>query len=224
MPLIPYLVPARTGTRLEAQDLGLLARYFSNIRAVKEASTPTNAARIRRICGADFSILSGEDSLNLELMQRGDIAANGAISVVANIAPAALQRMRTYIEAGQWREAEQIQQRLTPLCSIVQVETNEDSPLGPVCCRARNSVPIKMLMHLLGMPAGPCRAPLGRLTRRGLAQVRQAIRQVLDSDASILEPIERFFQVDIAARLADRTLDDLLAYTDYSAVNEETAL
>jgi len=221
LPLVPYLVPARTGTCLEAEDIGLLAREFDNIRTVKEASTPTHAARVRRICAAGFSILSGEDSLNLELMQRGDIAANGAISVVANIAPAALQALCAHAEAGQWQEAERIQRQLAPLCSIVQVETSEISPLGPVRCRARNPVPIKTLMHVLGMPAGPCRAPLGRLTLAGLAQVRQAIRDVLDSDSSILEPIERFFQVDIAARLADRTLDEFLAYTEYSPFYEE---
>lgn len=219
--LIPYLVPARTGTRLEAQDLALLAREFANICTVKEASTPDHAADIRRLCGAQFSILCGEDRLNLALMQRGDIAANGAISVVANIAPAALQAMYTYAHAGQWREAEQIQRRLAPLCSIVQVETVEQSPCGPVPCRARNPVPIKTLMHLLGMPAGPCRAPLGRLARGGLAQVRRAIQQVLDDDASILEPIEHFFNVDIAARLADPTLEETLAYSAYVNTYEE---
>lgn len=222
--LIPYLVPARTGTRLEAQDLALLAREFAHICTVKEASTPDHAADIRRLCGGHFSILCGEDRLNLELMQRSDIAANGAISVVANIAPAALQTMYTYARSGQWREAEQIRRRLAPLCSIVQVETVEQSPCGPVRCRARNPVPIKMLMQLLGMPAGPCRAPLGRLTRGGLIQVRRAVQQVLDTDASILEPIEHFFNVDIAARLADPTLEETLVYSEYVSSCAENVL
>ncbi len=221
--LIPYIVPGRTGTQLEAQDLALLAEEFANISAVKEASTAENAALIRRCCGSDLAILSGEDSINLHLMQRADIAASGAISVVANVAPAALQHMVEHALAGRWTEAEKLSTALAPLCAITQLETQEATPLGPVRCRARNPLPIKILMHLLGLPAGPCRRPLGRLTRAGFEQVRHAVRRVLIIDASVLEPIEHFFDVDIEARLADEKLAANLVYADYADNGSQAA-
>lgn len=77
--IIPYVVPARTGTQLDPVDLALLATQFANVRTVKEASPNSleNAAVTRRLCGDDFAILSGDDAANLPLMRDPEIAASG---------------------------------------------------------------------------------------------------------------------------------------------------
>ena len=78
---------------------------------------------------------------------------------------------------------------------MVGVSTEEQSPHGPVECKARNPVPVKTLMNILGMPAGPCRQPLGKMTRAGFDYVRGAARQVQANDPELLAPI------DLAARM-----------------------
>ena len=214
--IVPYVVPGRTGTQLAPADLGLLVRQFANVRGVKEASGDlANAALTRQLCGPEFAILSGDDDINLTLMRTSEIAAAGAISVIANIAPAAVERLTQAALQGDWTEAERLDRALAPLTRIVHVETNEETPLGPVRCRARSPLPIKTLMRLLGMPAGPCRAPLGRMTELGVEVLCRTVRELLADDASLLTPIEYFFGVDIAARLADRALLATLSYPQY---------
>ena len=215
--IIPYVVPARTGTQLDPVDLALLATQFANVRTVKEASPNSlkNAAVTRRLCGDDFAILSGDDAANLPLMRDPEIAASGAISVVANIAPGAVSSMAEAALSGNWSEADRLHRALEPLARIVHVETIEQTPLGTVPCRARSPLPIKTLMQFLGMPAGPCRPPLGRMTRSGVEVLRVAARGILRDDPFILDPIAAHFGVDLAARLDDDELAASLSYTGY---------
>ncbi len=65
----------------------------------------------------------------------------------------------------------------------------------------RNPVPIKTMMKGLGMPAGGCRQPLGRMVPEGVEKVRNAVRDVWENNPWILQPIEDFYGVDIAERL-----------------------
>jgi 4-hydroxy-tetrahydrodipicolinate synthase len=53
----------------------------------------------------------------------------------------------------------------------------------------------------LGMPAGPCRPPLGRMTPKGIAVVRDAVRTVYENSREVLTPIADFYQVDLEERI-----------------------
>jgi 4-hydroxy-tetrahydrodipicolinate synthase len=107
------------------------------------------------------------------------------------------------IREGDVDGARRLAEILKPLFEVITVKTMEPSPYGPVACRARNPLATKTLMNLLGMPAGPCRRPLGRMTRAGLLAVAQAARKVHDSHPEILGPIEAAFGVNLAERLSD---------------------
>ena len=216
--VIPYLVPGRTGTALLPEDLAILADRCANVRTVKEATgDPQNAARIRRLCGTDFTILSGDDDRTLSMIEDSSIAAAGAISVWSNLFPAPLQQMTESAMSGDADSARGRVDALAPLLASVHVQTVESTPHGPVQCKARSPLPIKTLMHLLGLPAGPCRPPLGRMTRAGLQSLIGATRQVHAADPSLFGPIADFSAVDIEARLADETLADQLTYAAYEA-------
>ena len=76
-------------------------------------------------------------------------------------------------------------------------------------------MPVKTLMNILGMPAGPCRQPLGKMTRAGAQIVLNAARQVQQNDSALLAPIAEAFGVDIEARLADESVLDQLTYLAY---------
>ena len=68
---------------------------------------------------------------------------------------------------------------------------------------AKLAIPLayKTLMNVLGMPSGPCRQPLGKMTRNGLEVVLTNARKVYENTPEILQPIEDYFNVDLKERL-----------------------
>ncbi len=82
-------------------------------------------------------------------------------------------------------------------------------------CKARNPLATKTLMNVLGMPAGPCRAPLGKMTVQGIQKVVDAARTVYGSRPEFFEPIEEYFEVDVGERLASKASREGLFYESY---------
>jgi 4-hydroxy-tetrahydrodipicolinate synthase len=211
--IIPYVIPGRTGTQLLPHDLAILHREYANVKAVKEATGDFENMRLtRKLCGEDFYILSGDDDKTFKMMTDDTIKASGVISVASNIAPAAVQKMTELLLERRMDEAAEICQRLTPLFQIVTVKTVEETAIGEVVVRARNPLPCKTLMNILGMPAGPLRPPLGKMTRKGLDVVLKAARDVYEKSPEILVPVESFFGVDLSERLYNEKYWKGLAY------------
>jgi 4-hydroxy-tetrahydrodipicolinate synthase len=193
----------------------MLHDQFRNVKAVKEASgSVENMRRTRECCGELFYILSGDDDKTFEMMTDPKIHACGVISVVSNVAPGAVQRMTQAILSGGIEQGRTLAEALKPLFGIVTVKTQEDSPYGPRLCKARNPLPIKTLMALLGMPVGQCRQPLGKMTKQGIQVVLEAARTVWKKNPEILEPVGRAFEVNIEERLNDRRCLEGLYYAD----------
>jgi len=213
--VIPYVIPGRTGTQLLPEDLALMHRQYDNVNAVKEASgSMDNMRRTRECCGPQFQILSGDDDKTCEMMIDEAIGACGVISVVSNVAPAAVQQMTEALAEGRVDEGRALHQALKPLFDIVTVKTLEPSPWGERLCKARNPLPIKTLMRILGLPVGPCRQPLGKMTRKGIDLVLAAARKVWNESPHILRPLEPAFGVDVEERLNDPASLEGLYYQD----------
>ena len=98
-------------------------------------------------------------------------------------------------------EATTLTNNLKPLFEIVTVKTSEATQFGEVPVKARNPVAYKTLMNILGMPSGPMRQPLGRMTKKALQVVLEATKKVYENTPEILEPVECFFGVDLSQRL-----------------------
>ena len=205
--IIPYIIPGRTGAQMLPQDLAILARDFANINSVKEATgNLENMKLTRKCCGEKFNILSGDDALVFEMMTDPEIRSCGVISVMSNIAPGMMTQMISLINDQRTDEAAIIYKALKPLFGLVVVITQEETPFGPVSCRARNPLPVKTLMQILGMPSGPCRRPLGKMTRQGINVVLDAAQQIQKDNPEVFEPVASFFSLDIDARLSDADL------------------
>jgi 4-hydroxy-tetrahydrodipicolinate synthase len=214
--IIYYVIPGRSGTQLLPDDLAILNEQFANVNAVKEATGNIENMRwTRECCGQNFIILSGDDDMTYAMMTDPAIKASGVISVSSNIAPKAVQEMTQFLNQGKQTEAERLMRALKPLFEIVTVKTQEQTPYGTVTCRARNPLGTKTLMAVLGMPSGPCRQPLGKMTKNGLDVVLNAGRTVWKNSPEILSPIADFFGVDIEARLYDPTYWTGLTYDGY---------
>jgi len=214
--IIPYVIPGRTGTQLLPEDLALLHKQFTNMSTVKEATGDIeNMRRTRECCGDDFIILSGDDDKTFTMMTDPAIKAGGVISVASNIVPKGVKDMTTLLNEGRLAEAEKLMLALKPLFEIVTVKTQEETPYGVVTCRARNPVGTKTLMAILGMFVGPCRQPLGKMTKKGIDVVLEAGRTVWKNNPEVLQPIADFFGVDIEARLYDDSILAGLTYGEY---------
>jgi 4-hydroxy-tetrahydrodipicolinate synthase len=202
--ITPYIIPGRTGTKLEIEDLTILHCNYRNVRSVKEATGDLGRmARTRTLLGEDFDILSGDDDKTYEMMTRQDIQASGVISVMSNIVPGPIHEMVKGIRNGDFEKANRLKNHLDPLFKLVTVNTIESYEGFNVPTKFRNPVPVKMMMKGLGMPSGPCRPPLGKLTPNGMEMVRKALKEVYEKDREILRPIQEFYGVNVEERLSD---------------------
>lgn len=215
--IVPYIIPGRTGCVLFPEDLALLNQYFPNICAVKEATG--DLARMRKtraFTSPEFQIFSGDDDKTFEMMTDPTINSCGVISVVSNIAPFAVQEMCKAILRKDLATAETIRSKLQPLFGLVTVlgqrQVEIKGSISIFTDKFRNPLPIKTAMNALGMPSGPCRQPLGKMSEAGLQKVRQVLASVWELDPGILMPIQYFFRVSISDRLADDAIWEKLAY------------
>jgi len=214
--IIPYVIPGRTGAQLLPEDLAMAYAEHPNVNTVKEATgNLDNMRRTRQCCGADFTILSGDDGMTYDMMTDERIKAAGVISVASNVVPGAVTEMVGLLNAGRLSEARALGEKLQPLFGLVTVKTSEQTPHGEVVCRARNPLAYKVLMSILGMPSGMCRQPLGKMTRKGVNVVLEAVRTVHARSPEILQPVADFFNVDIGQRLEDPRSWEGLYYPQY---------
>ncbi|MDE5705975.1 4-hydroxy-tetrahydrodipicolinate synthase [Muribaculum sp.] len=161
IPVILYNVPGRTGVNMTAETTLRLAREFSNIIGIKEASGNINQMDdIIKNKPSDFMVISGDDGITFPLLTLGAV---GVISVIGNAFPREFSRMVRLALEGDYRRALTIHHRFTELFSLLFVDGN---PAG-----------VKCLLHAMGFIENELRLPLvpTRIT------TYERIRQVLDS-------------------------------------------
>ena len=210
IPIVPYIIPGRTGCALSAEDLAILHQSYPNrVPAVKEATGDYERMRSDRFLAGDgLAILSGDDDMTLGMMRDGVIRSTGVISVMSNIAPGAVTRLVAAQAAGDVAGADAIARSLAPLFAMVTCFSKgeralPDGRVVAVTDKFRNPVPAKTMMAGLGMLPPTVRAPLGRMSHAAVATCRAALRTVFATDPALLTPIDAAFGVSVEARLAD---------------------
>lgn len=210
LPIVPYVIPGRSGTALSAEDLAVLhLSQPKRFPAVKEATGDLERMRQdRKLCGESLAIMSGDDELTLAMMEDAGIRASGVISVMSNIVPGPLSKMVKLFKSGETAAAKSLAAQLDPLFKLVgcKAKGTRKLPNGTVLDvedKFRNPVPVKTMMEGLGMPVGACRRPLGKMTRAGVEKCRQALIEVHKSAPELLSPVGQAFGVNIGDRLSD---------------------
>ena len=160
IPQILYNVPGRTGSDLQPETVGRLAK-IKNIIGIKEATGDVSRVqKIKQLAGNDFIVLSGDDATSLEAMKLG---AEGVISVTNNIAPVEMAKMCHLAREGKFEEAEKINQRLMPLHKNLFIESNP--------------IPVKWACYKLGLIQEPTlRLPLTVLSEKAQPSVLEALK------------------------------------------------
>jgi len=210
LPLVPYIIPGRTGAALSSEDLAILHLTFpKRVPAVKQATGDLERMRKEReLCGAGFAIMSGDDDLTLPMMKDAKLGASGVISVMTNVVPGAIAKMVAAQRAGDGATAERISQQLQPIFSLVTFKLPGERVLPggktlTVEDRFRNPTPVKTMLAGLGVPVGPCRAPLGKMPKAAVERCRAALQEVFRADPSHLTPLNKHFGVNVEKQLAD---------------------
>lgn len=210
LPLVPYVIPGRTGCALGAEDLAILhLSHPSRVPGIKSSTGDFDRMRRdRALAGPSLGILSGDDDLTLAMMQDPAIRGTGVISVMANLAPASVAQMVSAQLAGRADEANRLDLALAPLFKLVtcRAKSSRRLPDGreiEVEDRFRNPVAVKTMMAGLGLIGSGFRRPLGLMTPAGVAQCRSALLEVLSKNPEILAPLESAFGISLGARLAD---------------------
>ncbi len=161
LPLVLYNIPGRTSITMSAETTARLAEV-PNIVGTKEATHSMDmASDIRRLCGEEFCILSGDDSLTLPIMALG---GNGVISVASNVAPAAVSEMVGALLNGDFERGRELHYELLPLFRALFVETNP--------------IPVKSAASLLGLCSDEMRLPMVPLADENLAKLREVMDTV----------------------------------------------
>lgn len=159
LPIILYNVPSRTITDILPATVARLAG-IPNIVGIKEATGKLDRAQtIRKLCGEDFLLISGDDATAMELLLAG---AAGVISVTANVAPSLMHRMCKAARTGNRREAERCNALLEQLHRDLFVET---SP-----------IPVKWALAEMGRIPSGIRLPLTPLSASCFETVRAALK------------------------------------------------
>ena len=153
-PILLYDVPARTGMTIAPETLAELSRH-PRIAGVKAAGTDLDAiSRAMRLCPADFSFYSGNDSLTLPLMALG---AKGVISVCANLIPEAMSELTRLCLAGDYRDAASLHYEYLELMEALFLDVNP--------------IPVKAAMAAAGLCSGELRLPLTELSAEKRAKL-----------------------------------------------------
>ena len=159
IPIVLYNIASRTGVNIEPETIAELAK-IKNIVGIKEASGNLDQmSRIAQLCGDEFALISGDDSLTLPLMA---IGGTGVISVVANIAPKDVADLVDSFLKGDLRHAKKMHYKLLPLIKAMFIETNP--------------IPVKTAMGLMGMIEPGLRLPMCDMKPENLAKLRKALK------------------------------------------------
>ena len=143
LPVILYNVPGRTGCNMLPETVLKLSE-ISNIIGVKEASGNLNQVMsIIKDAPDNFSLFSGEDSLNLPIMMCG---GKGTISVTANIAPVLMKQFNDAALNNDYQKAKEIHYKLLPVHQGLFIETNP--------------IPAKAALKAMGFMTDYARSPL----------------------------------------------------------------
>lgn len=164
LPQIVYNIPGRSSVNIAPETMARLSK-IENIVGVKEASGSLDqVSRTVELCGPDFTVLAGDDSLTLPIMSVG---GRGVIAVISNLMPQKLVRLVKAANAGDFSTARSVHYEIMPAMRAMGLETNP--------------IPVKAALAMMGLIQDELRLPLTSLT----AENREKLKTVLKAQGLI---------------------------------------
>lgn len=142
LPVMLYTIPAKTGITLNIDTVARLAE-IPNIRGIKDSGGDFDRlVQLISLRRDDFAVFTGTDSMILWTLIAG---GDGAVAATTNAVPSVVMSIWNKFHAGDIAGARQAQESLRALRNAFGWATMP--------------VVLKAAATLLGMPAGPARAP-----------------------------------------------------------------
>ena len=160
LPIVLYNVPSRTTINMLPVTVVRLAK-IQNIVGIKEASgNLMQISEIIQACESDFSVISGEDSLNWPILALG---GKGFISVTANIVPDKFAQLYKAASEGDIETAKSLHYELLKLNDVMFVETNP--------------IPVKAALAIMGRIGSEFRLPLCSPSDDTLKRLKSVLKE-----------------------------------------------
>lgn len=161
LPVLIYDIPIRSQRKVATEVLVRLATEVPTIAGVKDATgNPGETARVVAEAPDDFVVYSGDDAQTLPLLAVGAV---GVIGVATHWAGATMADAIVAFEKGDLPTARELNARMLRSFAF---ETGDACP---------NPGPTKALLAELGLPAGPCRPPMGPIPDAVRAEARELV-------------------------------------------------
>lgn len=160
LPMILYNIPGRTSRNIEPSTIIRLWEEVPQVVGVKDASGDLQQG-MQVLRGTDrdsFQVYSGEDIMTFALLCHGGA---GAIAAVAHVVGREVKEMCSAVWSGDLERARELHFLTMPVVDALFIEPNP--------------TPVKQALEWMGLPAGPLRPPLERMTERGQAILRSAL-------------------------------------------------
>lgn len=162
LPIILYNVPGRTSSNVLPETTLKLAREVDKIVAIKEASGNIDQCmKLVKNKPKDFIVLSGDDNLVVPQLSFG---MDGCISVIANLLPKEFSTMINHGLNGEFKEASQIQFKLS---EIIESIFEEGNPVG-----------IKSALSLQNITSDAVRLPLVNASEALREKIKKQLIQI----------------------------------------------
>lgn len=164
IPVFAYTNPARTGNHIAPALAASLTREYPHFVGIKDSSGDlSETLEYKRLC-PDLRTFVGRDTLIFAGLTS---ACDGAVAATASIAPALAVGIWRAVGRGDYEEGRRLQARLAPLRGAVSLGSFPAA--------------VKEAMEMLGLPVGPCRAPIAPLQPTQHAVLRTTL-----ADAGLL--------------------------------------
>jgi 4-hydroxy-tetrahydrodipicolinate synthase len=159
LPIVLYNVPGRTAVQMQPETIMRLSE-IPTVVAIKEAcGNLDQVSELVTRAPEGFAILSGDDSLTLPIMSVGGV---GVISVVSNIAPAAVAELTSRALAGDMLGAREIHLQMFDLCRSMFLDNNPTA--------------VKTAAAMEGICSDEVRLPLTSISVSSKAAIEAALR------------------------------------------------
>lgn len=161
LPLIIYNIPGRTCRNIEPGTIARLWEQVPNVVGLKDCSNDLHQMMsiYRSTDPETFKIYCGEDMMTLSLLCHGGA---GAIAAVAHVVGKEVKAMCEAVWAGRIAEARAIHYQIMDVVDALFIEPNPS--------------PVKQALEWLGLPAGPLRPPLERMSVAGQEVLGRVLR------------------------------------------------
>ncbi|MFB3825721.1 MAG: 4-hydroxy-tetrahydrodipicolinate synthase [Bryobacteraceae bacterium] len=164
-PVLAYNIPERSGVDLTPNVVQRIAEACANFVGLKDSSGRLDRLPELVSIGRDrpFSVLMGRDHMILTALELG---CAGAVTACANVAPRLFVDLYRAFREGRKDEAARLQQFVNPLREAFALHT------FPAV--------IKEAMEMAGLPAGPCRRPVGPMPADARRQLAGVLKPLAD--------------------------------------------